>query len=326
MREVGTAFAVAAVAIGHGAARRVDPLPSWNDRPAKAAIVAFVHDVTAAGTPDFVPAAERVAVFDNDGTLWAEQPMYVQMFFVLDRVKALAPQHPDWKATEPFASVLRGDVKAALAGGEPSTVALTMATHAGMTAGEFDRLVRDWIATATHPTTGRRFTAMTYQPMIELLAYLRVNGFKTFIVSGGGVDFIRPWAEAAYGVPPEQVVGSSIETSFELNGRDAELRRLPEVDFVDDGPGKPVGIQRHIGRRPIAAFGNSDGDLPMLQYTCSGTARRLCVYVHHTDAAREWSYDRTSPVGRLDTGLDEAGARRWPVVDMANDWKRIFAR
>jgi phosphoglycolate phosphatase-like HAD superfamily hydrolase len=302
-----------------------DPLPSWNDGTAKGALKAFVSRVTATGTPEFVKPSERIAVFDNDGTLWAEQPMYVQAFFIFERIKALAPAHPEWRATEPFASVIKGDSTAALAGGEHGIATLAMATHAGMTAEEFDQTVRDWIATAKHPSTGRRFTEMVYQPMLEVLAYLRANGFKTFIVSGGGIEFIRPWAEEVYGIPPEQIVGSSIKTKFEPSDGRSALRRLPEVDFVDDGPGKPVGIQSHIGRRPIIAFGNSDGDLQMLQYVCGGSGARLCAYLHHTDATREWAYDRQSSVGRLDRGLDEAKVKGWTVIDIAKDWKRVFA-
>ena len=302
-----------------------DPLPSWNDTASKKAIVAFVEKVTKTGSPDFVPVAERIATFDNDGTLWAEQPMYFQLAFALDRVKVLAPTHPEWKDKEPFASLLKGDLKGALAGGEPAIGQIVMATHAGMTSDEFEKLVRDWVATARHPKTGRLFTEMVYQPMLELLAYLRANGFKTFIVSGGGVEFMRPWTEKVYGIPPEQVVGSSIKTKFELRDGKPVLVRLPEVNFVDDGAGKPVGIHQHIGRVPIAAFGNSDGDLPMLQYTAGGPGARFCLYVHHTDAVREWAYDRQSAIGRLDKGLDEATARGWTVVDMKRDWKRVFA-
>jgi phosphoglycolate phosphatase-like HAD superfamily hydrolase len=302
-----------------------DPLPSWNDTASKKAIVAFVEKVTKTGSPDFVPVAERIATFDNDGTLWAEQPMYFQLAFALARVKVLAPSHPEWKGKEPFASLLKGDLKGALAGGEPAIGQIVMATHAGITSDEFDKIVRDWVATAKHPKTARLFTEMVYQPMLELLAYLRANGFKTFIVSGGGIDFMRPWAEKVYGIPPEQVVGSSIKTKFELRNGKPVLVRLPEVNFVDDGAGKPVGINQHIGRVPIAAFGNSDGDLPMLQYTAGGPGARFCLYVHHTDAVREWAYDRQSSVGRLDKGLDEATARGWTVVDMKNDWKRVFA-
>jgi hypothetical protein len=302
-----------------------DPLPSWNDGTAKRTIVAFAEATTTVTSPTFVPPGERIAVFDNDGTLWSEQPMYVQAFFAFERVKTLASRHPAWTHEEPFASVLRGDVKGALAGGEQALAKLVMATHAGTTTEEFARIVGDWVATAKHPSTGRLFTEMAYQPMLELLAYLRESGFKTFIVSGGGIEFMRPWAERVYGVAPEQVVGSSTKTRFDVRDGQPVLLRLPRIAFVDDGPGKPVGIQDHIGRRPIAAFGNSDGDLQMLQWTCAGSGARLCLYVHHTDAQREWAYDRESPVGRLDKGLDEAKAKGWTVVDMARDWKRIFA-
>ena len=301
-----------------------DPLRSWNDTAAKQAIVAFVDKTTRAGSPDFVPAAQRIAVFDNDGTLWAEQPMYFQMLFALDRVKALAPTHPEWKTEEPFASLLKGDVNGALAGGEAALAKIVMQTHAQMTTEEFDETVKAWLARATHPVTKRLYTSMVYQPMLELLAHLRANGFKTFIVSGGGVEFMRAWAEAVYGVPPEQVVGSSIKTKFEMRGGKPVLVRLPELNFVDDKAGKPVGIQQHVGRRPIAAFGNSDGDLEMLQWTAAGDGSRFCLYVHHTDAAREWAYDRTSHVGQLDKGLDEAKARGWTVVDMKSDWKLVY--
>jgi phosphoserine phosphatase len=301
-----------------------DPLPSWNAGKARRSIVEFVGLATREGGSAYVPPAARIAVFDNDGTLWSEQPMYVQAYFVSDRVKALAPAHPEWKDKEPFASVLRGDIKSALAGGERALLELVMATHAGTTTEEFDTAVSDWIATARHPKTGRLFTEMVYQPMLELLDYLRANGFKTFIVSGGGIEFMRPWAERVYGIPPEQVIGSSIKTRFEMRGGRPVLARLPEIDFVDDKAGKPVGIQRHIGRRPIAAFGNSDGDLQMLQWTAAGPGARFCLYVHHTDSEREWAYDRQSHVGRLDEGLDEARARGWTVVDMKADWKRVY--
>jgi hypothetical protein len=313
-----------AVAIGSAHARAADPLPSWRDGPAKARILAFVKEVTDPGGKGFVPPAERVATFDNDGTLWAEQPLYVQALFVFDRVKALAPRHPEWKEQEPFASVLRGDANRALAGGERALLELVMATHAGMTTEEFERLVREWIATARHPATRRPFTAMVYQPMLELLRYLRASGFKTFIVSGGGVEFMRPWSERVYGIPPEQVIGSSIKTRYEVRGGTPALVRLPEVDFIDDKEGKPVGIHRAIGRRPIAAFGNSDGDLQMLQWTAAGAGPRLCLLVHHTDAEREYAYDRQSAVGKLDRALDEARAKGWTVVDMKADWNRIF--
>jgi hypothetical protein len=306
------------------AAQAAGELASWNDGPARTAIVEFVGRVTTPGA-DFVPVPERIATFDNDGTLWAEQPMYFQLAFALDRVKVLAPQHPEWKDKEPFASLLRGDVKGALSGGDKAILEIVMATHAGMTTTEFERIAGDWIAAAKHPKTGRLFTEMVYQPMVELLAYLRAYGFKTFIVSGGGIEFMRPWTERVYGIPPEQVVGSSIRTSFERRAGGPVLVRLPEVDFIDDKEGKPVGIHSHIGRRPIAAFGNSDGDLAMLEYTCSGAGARLCVFVHHDDAGREWAYDRQSSIGRLDKGLDAAVSRKWTVVSMKDDWKRIFS-
>jgi phosphoglycolate phosphatase-like HAD superfamily hydrolase len=306
------------------AAQSADPLPSWNETAAKKAIVAFVERVTKDGSPNFVSPGERIATFDNDGTLWAEQPIYFQLAFALDRVKALAPQHPEWKTQEPFASLLKGDLKGALSGGEPAMVKIVMSTHAGMTTDEFEQTVRDWIATAKHPKTGRLYTEMVYQPMLELLSYLRANGFKTFIVSGGGVDFMRVFSERVYGIPPEQVVGSTGKVSFELRDGKPVLVKLPEIQFVDDKAGKPVGIHQFIGRRPIAAFGNSDGDLQMLQWTAAGSGARFCLYVHHNDAEREWAYDRQSSIGRLDKGLDEAKARGWIVVSMKDDWKNIF--
>ena len=301
-----------------------DPLPSWNNTAPKKAIVTFVEKVTKEGSPDFVPVAERIAVFDNDGCLWSEQPMYFQAFFIFDRIKQLAPQHPEWKDEEPFASVLKGDIKSALAGGEHALIEMGMATHADTTTEEFEKIVTYWITTAKHPKTGRLFTEMIFQPMLEVLSYLRANGFKTFIVSGGGIEFMRPWAERVYGIPPEQIIGSSIKTKFEMRDGQPVLVRLPEINFVDDKAGKPVGIQMHIGRRPIAAFGNSDGDLQMLQWTAAGKGARFCLYVHHTDAKREFAYDRKSSIGRLDKGLDEAQAKGWTVVDIKKDWKRVF--
>jgi phosphoglycolate phosphatase-like HAD superfamily hydrolase len=267
---------------------------------------------------------ERVAVFDNDGTLWSEKPLPVQLYFALDRVKALSSQHPEWKTQEPFASLLKGDMKTAAAGGEHALMELMMATHTGMTTVDFEKIVQDWIATAKNPATGKRFLDMTYQPMLELLAYLRANGFRNYIVSGGGIEFMRAWAEKAYGVPPEQVIGSSAMTKFELRDGQPVIMRLPELNFVDDKGGKPVGINQHIGRRPIAAFGNSDGDLQMLQYTCAGSGARFCLYVHHTDAKREFAYDRTDRLAKLDQGLDEASTKGWTVVSMKDDWKTIF--
>jgi phosphoserine phosphatase len=283
----------------------------------------FVARVTDEGSAEFVPVPERIAVFDNDGTLWAEQPVYFQALFIFDRIAALAPEHPEWKTREPFASVLRGDKKAALAGGEHALLEIAMATHAGVTPDEFRAEVQAWITRHRHPISDRLYTEMVYQPMLELLEYLRANGFKTFIVSGGGVEFMRAWAEEVYGIPPEQVVGSRIETVFEDESGLPRLLRQPKVAFIDDKGGKPVAIQSHIGRRPVAAFGNSDGDLQMLQWTAAGSGPRFCLYVHHTDAEREWAYDRDSHVGKLDQGLDEAAAKGWTVVDMKNDWKVV---
>ncbi|MBC2712023.1 MAG: haloacid dehalogenase-like hydrolase [Desulfosarcina sp.] len=305
-------------------ATAVDELPSWNDGKAKQAIIQFVHKVTKKDGPQFVQPAQRIAVFDNDGTLWAEQPMYVQLAFALDRVKAMAPEHPEWKTKEPFKSALAGDLKGVMLGGEHALLDLIMASHAGITTEAFAKIVSDWIADARHPRFDRFYTDLVYQPMLELLDYLRANGFKTYIVSGGGIEFMRPWTEKVYGIPPEQVVGSSIVTKFEMRDGKPVLTRQPKVNFIDDKAGKPVGINQHIGRRPIAAFGNSDGDLQMLQWTAAGNNPNLCLYVHHTDAQREWAYDRESHIGRLDKGLDEAKAKGWTVVDMKRDWKFIY--
>jgi phosphoglycolate phosphatase-like HAD superfamily hydrolase len=300
-------------------------LPSWNEGATKQSILDFVAAVTREGSPDFVPPAERIATFDNDGTLWVEHPMYTQMAFALDRVKALAPLHPEWKDTQPFKAALEGDMKTLAASGEHGLMALVVATHTGMTVDEFQKIVLDWIATARDPRFKRPYTDLVYLPMIELLGFLRTNGFKTFIASGGGVEFMRPWTERVYGVPPGQVVGSSIKTRFEMRDGRPLLFRLAEVSFVDDGAGKPVGINEHIGRRPIAAFGNSDGDLEMLQWTTMSGGRRLGLIVHHTDATREYAYDRDTSVGRLDKALEAAAVNQWTVVDMKNDWKRVFA-
>jgi phosphoglycolate phosphatase-like HAD superfamily hydrolase len=314
------------MAAGSGA----DPLPSWNDGPAKQSIITFVKKVTTSGSPDFVAVPARIAVFDNDGTLWSEQPAPVQFYFVMDRLKALAPQHPEWRTKEPFASLLKGDVKGALAGGDHGLMELFMATHTGMTTDEFVPMVKDWIATAKHPATGRRFLDMTYQPMLEVLAYLRANGFKNFIVSGGGIEFMRPWAEQVYGIPPEQVVGSSIKTKFELRNGKPVLVRLPELNFNDDKGGKPVGINQHIGRRPIAAFGNSVGDQQMLEYTQGGSGARFELLVLHDDAVREFAYGpaRGLPdvrLGYFTPALEEHAMKDgWTVVSMKNDWKCIF--
>jgi hypothetical protein len=300
-------------------------LPSWNEGATKQSILDFVAAVTREGSPDFVPPAERIATFDNDGTLWVEHPMYTQLAFALDRVKTLAPQHPEWKDMQPFKAALEGDMKTLAGSGEHGLLELLMATHAGMTANEFQKIVVDWIATARHPRFNRLYTELAYLPMLELLAYLRANAFKTFIVSGGGIEFMRPWTERVYGVPPEQVVGSSIKTKFQMRDGRPELFRTAELNFIDDNVGKPVGINEYIGRRPIAAFGNSDGDLEMLQWTTIADGRRFGLIVHHTDAEREYAYDRDTSFGRLDKALDAAAINRWTVVDMKNDWKRIFS-
>lgn len=316
--SMGLAFGVGPVAA------QADPLPSWNEGSAKQAIKAFVEKVTKEGGPDFVPVAERIATFDNDGTLWSEQPNYFQGMFLVDRVKALAPGKPEWQTQEPFKSLLAGNLKGVAATGVKGIEELLMATHAGMDSAEFERIVREWMANARHPKFNRPYNQLVYKPMVELLAYLRANGFKTYIVSGGGLEFMRPWVEAAYGIPPEQVVGSSIKLKYELSGDKPALQRLPEVDFVDDGPGKPVGIAKFIGRRPVFAAGNSDGDLQMLQWTTLNTGPRFALIVHHTDAEREYAYDRQSHIGKLDKALDEAPSRGWLVVDMKNDWKTVY--
>ncbi len=325
-----TAALVCAMFFTATIAQAADPLPSWNDNASKKSIVTFVEKVTKEGSPDFVPVAERIATFDNDGTLWCEQPAPVQLYFALDRVKALAPQHPEWKTKEPFASLLKGDLKTALAGGDHALLELVMATHAGMTTVEFEQIVKDWIATAKHPKTGKLYTEMVYQPMLELLAYLHANGFKNFIVSGGGIEFMRPWTEKVYGLPPEQVVGSSIKTKFEMRDGKPVLVRLPELNFNDDRADKPVGINQHIGRRPIAAFGNSRGDQEMLEYTQGGSGARFELLVLHDDATREYAYGpaRGLPdvkLGAFPPALDELAQKNgWTVVSMKNDWKKVF--
>lgn len=302
-----------------------EPLASWNDGPAKRAVIEFVTRVTTEGGHDFVPASERIAAFDNDGTLWPEQPFYTQVAFAFDRIRVLAKDHPEWKDKQPFKAVFDDDIKTILAGTPRDRLELLAASHAGMTTDEFEQIVKAWLATARHPRFQRPYTELAYQPMLELLHFLRASGFKTFIVSGGGVEFMRPWSEHVYGVPPEQVVGSLIKTRYELRNGEPVLLRLPEIEFVDDKAGKPEGIQRAIGRRPIAAFGNSDGDYEMLRWTTAGSGVRLGMIVHHTDAEREFAYDRHSPVGRLGRALDEAPERRWTVVDMRRDWKKVFA-
>ena len=306
------------------AAAERDPLPSWNEGTAKRSIIEFVNRVTQPGSPDFVDPEQRIATFDNDGTLWSEQPMYFQLFFAIDRVKALAPKNPAWKTQQPFKAVLENDMKMLASSGEKGLLELIMATHAGMTTTEFEQTVKDWLAAAKHPRFKRPYTDLVFQPMIEVLDYLRASGFKIFIVSGGGIEFMRPWTERVYGIPPEQVVGSSIKTKFEMRNGHPVLIRLPEINFIDDKAGKPVGINQHIGRRPIAAFGNSDGDLQMLQWTAAGKGARFMLIVHHTDAEREWAYDRRSNIGKLDKALDEALSSGWTVVDMKQDWKVIY--
>jgi phosphoserine phosphatase len=301
-----------------------DALPSWNDGTAKQAIIAFVDKVTKVAGPDFVTPEERIATFDNDGTLWCEQPMYFQMIFAFDRLKAISKDHPEWKDTEPYQFVLTGDLQKFGATGQKGLLDVMSATHTGMSVEEFHAIVTDWMRTARHPRFHRPYNQCIYQPMVELLAYLRANGFKTFIVSGGGIEFMRPWVEQAYGIPPEQVVGSSGVVKFELKNGKSSLMKERKVEFIDDGPGKPVGINRFIGRRPVMAFGNSDGDLQMLQYTTMGDGPRFGLIVHHTDAEREYAYDRQSHVGKLDKALDEAASRGWTVVNMKTDWRKIF--
>jgi phosphoserine phosphatase len=324
VRVLGAALVQTALLASAAVGQSRDWLPSWNDGAAKGAIVAFVEDVSTPSGAGFVAAPERIAVFDNDGTLWAEQPMYFQLAFALDRVRALVPQHPEWRQQMPFSAALEGDLIRVLGGGEHALLELVMASHAGVTTEQFAATVTEWLASTRHPRTGRRYDEMVYQPMLELLAYLRANGFKTFIVSSGGIEFMRAWTERVYGIPPEQVIGSSIATTFERRDGMPVLVRAPTIDFIDDKAGKPVGIHRHIGRRPIAAFGNSDGDFEMLEWTTAGSGARFGLIVHHTDAEREWAYDRESSIGRLDKALDEARAKQWTVVDMRRDWNTIY--
>ena len=318
-------FCAAIAATLRLAAQAADPLPSWNDGAGKKAIIDFVARTTTGGSPDFVPVEDRVATFDNDGTLWVEQPMYTQLAFAMDRVKALAPQHPKWKTQQPFKAVLDDDMTAMAAIGEPGLMKIIAVTHAGMTTQQFADLVNRWLATAQHPRFKRPYTECVYQPMLEVIAYLRANGFKTYIVSGGGVEFMRPWTEKVYGVPPEQVVGSSIKTKYQMQDGQPVLMRLAEIQFIDDKTGKPEGINQYIGKRPIAAFGNSDGDQQMLEWTAAGKkGKPLMLLVHHTDDEREYKYDRQANFGRLNTALEEAKTKGWTVVDMKTDWKVIF--
>jgi phosphoglycolate phosphatase-like HAD superfamily hydrolase len=320
------AIFIAALGFATRPAVAQDPLPSWNDTGAKRAIIAFVGKVTKQGSPDFVPPNQRIATFDNDGTLWAEQPLYFQFEFAIDRIKLLSASHPEWKTQEPFASLLEGDIQRALARGEQDVMDAIAATHAGMSTESFERIAREWIRTKRDARFKRTYISLVYQPMVELLNYLRANGFKTFIVTGGGIEFVRAFAEEAYGIPPDQVVGSSGRLKYQMRGDVPELLKLPAVDFINDKDGKVVGIQKFIGRRPIAAFGNSDGDQQMLEWTAAGSGPRLAVLIHHTDAAREWAYDRDSRVGGLDTALDMAVAKKWTVVSMKDDWNAIFPK
>lgn len=301
-------------------------LPSWNDGPTKSAIVNYVTNATSEGNAAFIPVEDRIAVFDNDGTLWAEQPLYFQFIFAIDRIKDLAPKHPEWKTKEPFKSLLAGDIMKALAGGEKALIAILNASSTGMTGGEFDHIVKAWIDTARHPVTKKPYTSMIYQPMLELLEYMRANNFKTFIVSGGDIDFMRAWTEKTYSIPPYQVVGSSMKVQYGVKDSIPQIDRLPQFEFMDDGPGKPVGIYRHIGKRPVFAAGNSDGDYQMLQWTTTGTGTRLGIIVHHTDSLREWKYDRNSHIGKLDKGLTDAPKYGWKLVDMKNDWKEVYPK
>ncbi len=303
-----------------------NPLPSWNAGASKKAIIDFITRTTKIGSADFIPLSDRIACFDNDGTLWSEQPLYFQLAFALDRVKATASQHPEWKTTQPFQALLEGDLKTALSGGEKALMEIVMATHAGMTTNEFEKTVKDWITTAIHPTTKKHYNEMIFQPMLELLNYLRANGYKTFIVSGGGVDFMRPWVEQAYGIPPDQVVGSSGKVKYDVVDGKPVLIKLPEINFIDDKEGKPVGIHQYIGKRPVFTAGNSDGDYAMLQYTSTGTQPHFGMIVHHTDAVREWAYDRASHIGKLEKGLDDAAKYNWVIVDMKTDWNKIYSK
>jgi phosphoserine phosphatase len=323
-RALLSSLLIAVLVLAAAMARAAEPLPSWNDGAAKSRILGFVQAVTDRNSVDYVAPADRIAVFDNDGTLWSEQPAYFQLAFAIDRVKAMAPRNPHWKRQQPFKAILEGDMKTLAASGERGLLTLVMATHAGLTSDEFAAIARAWLASARHPKFGRPYTELVFQPMLEVLDYLRANGFRTYIVSGGGVEFLRVFSEQAYGIPPEQVIGSSIRTRYEVRNGQPVLVRLPEIDFIDDKAGKPVAIQKFIGKRPIAAFGNSDGDFEMLEWVTSATGPRLGLIVHHDDADREFAYDRASPVGRLDRALDEAPRRGWTVTSIKSDWKTVY--
>ena len=302
----------------------IDPLPSWNEGETKSAIMDYVKDVTNSDSQNFIPIGDRISTFDNDGNLWSEQPAYFQLFFAIDRIKAMAPNNPEWKDTQPYKAVLENDMETLMSYGEHGLIQIVMETHAGMTTGEFEQIVKDWLATARHPRFDKPYNQLVYQPMLELLDYLRANDFKTFIVSGGGIEFMRPWTEEVYGIPTNQVVGSSVATEYDYNNGNPVIKRLPKLDFIDDKAGKPVGINKHIGKKPVFSSGNSDGDLQMMQYAASNKYKSFMLYVHHTDAEREWAYDRDSHIGKLDKGLDEANKKGWTVIDMKNDWKVIY--
>lgn len=303
---------------------KTDPLPSWNDGKSKEAIINYVEDVTNKDGANFIPVMDRIATFDNDGTLWSEKPIYFQFFFALDRIKKMAPEHPEWKNKQPYKAVLENDMPTLMKQREKGLLEIVMVTHSGTTTDEFEKLVKDWIATAEHPTKKKHFNELVFQPMLELLDYLRANEFKTFIVSGGGIEFMRPWTEAVYGIPKNQVIGSSIQTKYEYNDGKPYIERLAKIDLIDDKEGKPVGINRYIGRRPVFAAGNSDGDLQMLRWADSNTFKSFKLYVHHTDSIREWAYDRKSLIGTFDKGLDEANEKGWTIASMKDDWKVIY--
>jgi len=316
---------ISACSVNTGSKESVkDPLPSWNEGRTKSSIVNFVIEITDKNSDGFVEVKDRIAVFDNDGNLWSEKPVYFQMLFAIERLKLLAPEHPEWETEQPFKSILENDMETFMSFGEHGILELVMATHAGSTTVDFEKSVKEWLSTARHPRFDKPYTDLVYQPMLELISYLQMNDFKTFIVSGGGIEFMRPWVEEVYGIPRDQVVGSSIKTEFKFKDGEPIIMGLPEVDFINDKEGKPIGINKFIGRIPLFCSGNSDGDLAMMQYTSSGTGNRFMLYLHHTDSVREWAYDRNSSVGRLDKGLDEANEKGWTVINMKDDWKVIY--
>jgi hypothetical protein len=310
--------------VNNETSKQTDPLSSWNNGTTKTAIINYVNDVTNPESKNFIAIPDRIATFDNDGNLWSEQPAYFQLFFAIDRVKALASKHPEWKTTQPFKSILENDMDELMKQGEHGLIEIVMATHAGNTIDEFENDVVNWINTAKHPTKNVGYDELVYQPMLELLQYLRANDFKTYVVSGGGVDFMRAFVTEIYGIPEEQIIGSRIKTKFEYNDGEPKIIRLPELDFIDDKEGKPLNIQKIIGKKPVFASGNSDGDLAMMQWTASNKLKSFMLYLHHTDSVSEWAYDRKSHIGRLDKGLDQANNNGWTVIDMEKDWKVIY--